>query len=61
MLCGMTVEVTGVRWCQDVVPGLTGMRKLQVLGLVYFSYLFLFSGLEFTLSFLTHQRFHFTR
>ncbi|KAF7660217.1 hypothetical protein LDENG_00286160 [Lucifuga dentata] len=36
------------------------MQKLQVLGLVYFSYLFLFSGLEFTLSFLTHQRFHFT-
>uniref|UniRef100_A0A3Q3WYN4 Major facilitator superfamily (MFS) profile domain-containing protein n=1 Tax=Mola mola TaxID=94237 RepID=A0A3Q3WYN4_MOLML len=36
------------------------MQKLQVLGLVYFCYLFLFSGLEFTLSFLTHQRFHFT-
>uniref|UniRef100_H2V1R3 Major facilitator superfamily domain-containing protein 10 n=1 Tax=Takifugu rubripes TaxID=31033 RepID=H2V1R3_TAKRU len=33
---------------------------LQALGLVYFCYLFLFSGLEFTLSFLTHQRFHFT-
>ena len=32
-----------------------------MLGLVYFCYLFLFSGLEFTLSFLTHQRFHFTR
>lgn len=39
----------------------TEMRKLQTLGLVYFCYLFLFSGLEFTLSFLTHQRFHFTR
>uniref|UniRef100_A0A3Q2QA03 Major facilitator superfamily domain containing 10 n=1 Tax=Fundulus heteroclitus TaxID=8078 RepID=A0A3Q2QA03_FUNHE len=39
---------------------LTGMQKLQVLGLVYFCYLFLFSGLEFTLSFLTHQRFQFT-
>ncbi|XP_068594596.1 major facilitator superfamily domain-containing protein 10 [Brachionichthys hirsutus] len=36
------------------------MQKLQVLGLVYFCYLFLFSGLEFTLSFLTHQRFQFT-
>ncbi|KAM8885398.1 major facilitator superfamily domain-containing protein 10 isoform 2-T2 [Spinachia spinachia] len=36
------------------------MRKLQALGLVYFCYLFLFSGLEFTLSFLTHQRFNFT-
>ncbi|XP_069562637.1 major facilitator superfamily domain-containing protein 10 isoform X1 [Brachyistius frenatus] len=38
----------------------TGMQKLQVLGVVYFCYLFLFSGLEFTLSFLTHQRFQFT-
>uniref|UniRef100_A0A8C5HVX1 Major facilitator superfamily (MFS) profile domain-containing protein n=1 Tax=Gouania willdenowi TaxID=441366 RepID=A0A8C5HVX1_GOUWI len=35
-------------------------RELRVLGLVYFCYLFLFSGLEFTLSFLTHQRFQFT-
>lgn len=41
-------------------PTAARMQKLQVLGLVYFSYLFLFSGLEFTLSFLTHQRFHFT-
>uniref|UniRef100_A0A3Q4I0N4 Major facilitator superfamily domain containing 10 n=1 Tax=Neolamprologus brichardi TaxID=32507 RepID=A0A3Q4I0N4_NEOBR len=38
----------------------TGMQSLRVLGLVYFCYLFLFSGLEFTLSFLTHQRFQFT-
>uniref|UniRef100_A0AAQ4P7W4 Major facilitator superfamily (MFS) profile domain-containing protein n=1 Tax=Gasterosteus aculeatus aculeatus TaxID=481459 RepID=A0AAQ4P7W4_GASAC len=36
------------------------MQKLRALGLVYFCYLFLFSGLEFTLSFLTHQRFNFT-
>lgn len=36
------------------------MEKLRRLGLVYFCYLFLFSGLEFTLSFLTHQRFKFT-
>ncbi|KAJ3603491.1 hypothetical protein NHX12_028236 [Muraenolepis orangiensis] len=42
-------------------PSRQRMRKLQVLGLVYFTFLFLFSGLEFTLSFLTHQRFHFTR
>uniref|UniRef100_A0A8C4I6J7 Major facilitator superfamily domain containing 10 n=1 Tax=Dicentrarchus labrax TaxID=13489 RepID=A0A8C4I6J7_DICLA len=41
-------------------PSKERMQKLQVLGLVYFCYLFLFSGLEFTLSFLTHQRFHFT-
>uniref|UniRef100_A0A6Q2XU32 Major facilitator superfamily (MFS) profile domain-containing protein n=1 Tax=Esox lucius TaxID=8010 RepID=A0A6Q2XU32_ESOLU len=32
----------------------------EMMGLVYFTYLFLFSGLEFTLSFLTHQRFQFT-
>ncbi|XP_024130878.1 major facilitator superfamily domain-containing protein 10 isoform X1 [Oryzias melastigma] len=41
-------------------PSKERMQKLRVLGLVYFFYLFLFSGLEFTLSFLTHQRFQFT-
>ncbi|KAK5617348.1 hypothetical protein CRENBAI_007392 [Crenichthys baileyi] len=41
-------------------PSKERMQKLQMLGLVYFCYLFLFSGLEFTLSFLTHQRFQFT-
>uniref|UniRef100_A0A8C6Q2N8 Major facilitator superfamily domain containing 10 n=2 Tax=Nothobranchius TaxID=28779 RepID=A0A8C6Q2N8_NOTFU len=41
-------------------PSEDRMQKLQVLGLVYFCYLFLFSGLEFSLSFLTHQRFQFT-
>lgn len=41
-------------------PSKERMQKLRVLGLVYFCYLFLFSGLEFTLSFLTHQRFQFT-
>ncbi|KAG7489424.1 major facilitator superfamily domain-containing protein 10 [Solea senegalensis] len=44
----------------EAPPPKQQMKKLQVLGLVYFFYLFLFSGLEFTLSFLTHQRFHFT-
>ncbi|XP_069901646.1 major facilitator superfamily domain-containing protein 10 isoform X3 [Globicephala melas] len=41
----------------------TGVRlgSLRLLGLVYFLYLFLFSGLEFTLSFLVHQRFQFSR
>ncbi|KFM11681.1 Major facilitator superfamily domain-containing protein 10 [Aptenodytes forsteri] len=33
---------------------------LKILGLAYFLYLFLFSGLEYTLSFLTHQRFQFS-
>ncbi|XP_067083699.1 major facilitator superfamily domain-containing protein 10 isoform X1 [Osmerus mordax] len=41
-------------------PSKDKMQNLKVLGLVYFTYLFLFSGLEFTLSFLTHQRFQFT-
>ncbi|KAB1282027.1 Major facilitator superfamily domain-containing protein 10 [Camelus dromedarius] len=41
----------------------TGVRlgSLRRLGLVYFLYLFLFSGLEYTLSFLVHQRFQFSR
>ncbi|XP_021461235.2 major facilitator superfamily domain-containing protein 10 isoform X1 [Oncorhynchus mykiss] len=41
-------------------PSKEKMQNLKVLGLIYFTYLFLFSGLEFTLSFLTHQRFQFT-
>ncbi|XP_042612657.1 major facilitator superfamily domain-containing protein 10 isoform X2 [Cyprinus carpio] len=41
-------------------PSEQKMLNLKALGLVYFSYLFLFSGLEFTLSFLTHQRFQFS-
>lgn len=35
-------------------------RELQRLGLAYFIYLFLYSGMEFTLTFLTHIRFNFT-
>nr|XP_035941570.1 major facilitator superfamily domain-containing protein 10 isoform X5 [Halichoerus grypus] len=37
------------------------LGSLRRLGLVYFLYLFLFSGLEYTLSFLAHQRFQFSR
>uniref|UniRef100_A0A671LEF6 Major facilitator superfamily domain-containing protein 10-like n=1 Tax=Sinocyclocheilus anshuiensis TaxID=1608454 RepID=A0A671LEF6_9TELE len=36
-------------------PSEQKMQNLKVLGLVYFTYLFLFSGFEFTLSFLTHH------
>ncbi|CAK8690461.1 unnamed protein product [Clavelina lepadiformis] len=36
-------------------------HSLRLLGVVYFLYLFLFSGLEFTLTFLAHRRFSFTR
>ncbi|XP_060102128.1 major facilitator superfamily domain-containing protein 10 [Heteronotia binoei] len=35
-------------------------KNLRILGLVYFLYLFLFSGLEYTLSFLVHQHFQFS-
>ncbi|NXI45778.1 MFS10 protein, partial [Galbula dea] len=41
-------------------PSEKNLQSLKILGLVYFLYLFLFSGLEYTLSFLTHQRFQFS-
>ncbi|XP_014750754.1 PREDICTED: major facilitator superfamily domain-containing protein 10 isoform X2 [Sturnus vulgaris] len=41
-------------------PSEQNVQNLKILGLAYFLYLFLFSGLEYTLSFLTHQRFHFS-
>ncbi|KAG1656934.1 Major facilitator superfamily domain-containing protein 10 [Nymphon striatum] len=36
------------------------LTKLKKIGLVYFLYLFLYSGLEFTLTFLTHMRFNYS-
>jgi len=36
------------------------LASLQQVGLLYFIYLFLYSGMEFTLTFLTHLRFDFT-
>lgn len=30
-------------------------KKLKTIGLIYFVYLFIYSGLEFTLTFLTHH------
>ncbi|XP_047936893.2 major facilitator superfamily domain-containing protein 10 isoform X1 [Anser cygnoides] len=41
-------------------PSEKNLQNLKMLGVVYFLYLFLFSGLEYTLSFLTHQRFQFS-
>ncbi|KAF6131469.1 major facilitator superfamily domain containing 10 [Phyllostomus discolor] len=41
-------------------PTRDSLDHLRRLGLVYFLYLFLFSGLEYTLSFLAHQRFQFS-
>nr|CAG4648077.1 EOG090X09U7 [Moina brachiata]SVE93135.1 EOG090X09U7 [Moina brachiata] len=35
------------------------LAKLRLLGLVYFLFLFLYSGLEYTLTFLTHLRFNY--
>ncbi|XP_071470204.1 major facilitator superfamily domain-containing protein 10 isoform X3 [Marmota flaviventris] len=42
-------------------PARDKLGSLRGLGLVYFLYLFLFSGLEYTLSFLAHQHFQFSR
>uniref|UniRef100_A0A8D0L8U1 Major facilitator superfamily domain-containing protein 10 n=1 Tax=Sphenodon punctatus TaxID=8508 RepID=A0A8D0L8U1_SPHPU len=42
-------------------PSRENLHNLKLLVLVYFLYLFLFSGLEYTLSFLAHQRFQFSR
>ncbi|KAJ9578740.1 hypothetical protein L9F63_005029, partial [Diploptera punctata] len=36
------------------------LKELQRLGFIYFIYLFLYSGLEFTLTFLTHHTFNYT-
>ena len=41
-----------------IVPDLKQMRRI---GVVYFLYLFFYSGLEFTLTFLTHNRFNYDR
>ena len=38
-----------------------GLGEVKRIGLVYFLYLFFFSGLEFTLTFLTHSVFKYTR
>lgn len=35
-------------------------RVLSKLGLIYFLYLFIYSGLEFTITFLTHHTFNYT-
>ena len=38
-----------------------GLGEVKKIGLVYFLYLFFFSGLEFTLTFLTHSVFNYSR
>lgn len=35
--------------------------NLRLMSVAYFLYLFLFSGLEYSLTFLVHQRFNYTR
>ncbi|KAJ8936494.1 hypothetical protein NQ314_012358 [Rhamnusium bicolor] len=44
------------------VTGITkeNLKNLRKLGIVYFVYLFIYSGLEFTLTFLTHHVFNYT-
>nr|XP_025743080.1 major facilitator superfamily domain-containing protein 10 isoform X8 [Callorhinus ursinus] len=53
------LRFSAVARSQDPPAG-DGLGSLRRLGLVYFLYLFLFSGLEYTLSFLAHQRFQFS-
>lgn len=36
------------------------LKKLRKIGMIYFVYLFIYSGLEFTLTFLTHHVFNYT-
>ncbi|XP_062509579.1 major facilitator superfamily domain-containing protein 10-like [Corticium candelabrum] len=36
------------------------LKRVRILGFSYFLYLLLFSGLEYSLTFLTHERFHFS-
>lgn len=36
-------------------------RSMRKIGVIYFLYLFLYSGLEFTLTFLTYLRFGYSR
>lgn len=42
-------------------PFFLELHQLRILGRSYFLYLFIYSGLEFTLTFLTHYTFGFTR
>ncbi|GJQ70902.1 EG:23E12.2 [Trypoxylus dichotomus] len=42
----------------DMKP--SNLKQLQLLGSVYFVYLFIYSGLEFTLTFLTHHVFNYS-
>jgi len=39
----------------------TERRSMRKIGLIYFIYLFLYSGIEFTLTFLTYLRFNYSR
>lgn len=36
------------------------IKSLQTIGLIYFMYLFLYSGLEFTVTFLMYHKFGYT-
>lgn len=40
---------------------LTDLKVLRKVGIAYTLYMFLYSGLEFTLSFLVHSRFNYDR
>lgn len=53
------IDLFKFKLLDGVVPS-EDIKKLRTLGTVYFTYLFLYSGLEFTLTFLTHNKFGYT-
>jgi len=57
--------VTDCRWkclCDCLITCLLlELRRMQQISIIYFLYLSIFSGLEYTLTFLTHNRFDFSR
>ncbi|XP_052831623.1 major facilitator superfamily domain-containing protein 10, partial [Octopus bimaculoides] len=60
--CLILTDIMFIIFClnESLPPGkryVTDMSSIRIIGCVYFLYLFIFSGLEFTLTFLTHSRF----
>ena len=50
--------------CYNIIYDISNcadLSNLRLMGITYFLYLFLFSGLEYSLTFLVHQRFSYTR
>lgn len=50
-----------VEWSGLICFNIVDLNTVRGLGVVYFLFLFFFSGLEFTLTFLTHKNFKYSR